>query len=218
MNAALLTPSKYIKAAEFLGVDVTYTIAGVKLEELVREDNSKETKGVLSLRETDKGWVINVTNCKCLIAMFGTETDAWIGKRVTLFPEANDNSESGVAIRVRGSPDLEQDVAFTLKLSRKKPRQVVLKALGRRQAPARTGNGRAAGPPSPWSRIKDLADQYGLPTEEIATLIKEATGKTSSGALTEDDVPKCEARFIEAAKEQQEDISFGDPAPQQSQS
>lgn len=211
MNAALLTPSKYIKAAEFLGQDVTYTIAGVKLEELVRDDNSKETKGVLALRETDKGWVINVTNCKCLIAMWGTETDTWIGKRVTLFPEANDNSESGVAIRVRGSPDLEQDVAFTLKLARKKPRQLVLKALGRRAAGARAG--RAAGPPSPFARIRDIAEQHGVPTEDIAVLIKEATGKASSGALTEDDIPKCEARFIEAAKAQ-DDISFGDTPAQ----
>lgn len=131
MNAALLTPSKYIKAAEFQGREVTLTIKGIQIEELVREDNTKQKKGTVQFERTDKGWVLNTTNVKCLVAMWGTETDSWIGKRVTLFPEANDMSETGFAIRVRGSPDLERDLTFTLKLARKKPRQITLKAVGK---------------------------------------------------------------------------------------
>lgn len=127
MNAALLTPSKYIKAVQFSGKEVTLTIAGVKLEELVREDKTKEKRGVVSFQREERGWILNTTNAKCLIALFGGETNAWIGKRITLYPEANEMSDTGVAIRVRGSPDIERDLRFVLKLARKKPRTLTLK-------------------------------------------------------------------------------------------
>lgn len=138
MDAALLTPSKYIKAATFQGRDRNITIAGVTLKELEREDGTKETRGLVSVAETPKQWILNVTNVKCLIAMFGRETDKWIGKKVTLYPAPNEMSESGVAIRVRGSPDLAKDLTFTLKLARKKPKSITLKATGK--------NGSAAAP------------------------------------------------------------------------
>lgn len=129
MDAGLLTPSKYIKAISFQGRDRTVTITGVKIEELEREDGTKEARGLISIAETSKRWVLNVTNVKCLIALFGRETDRWLGKKVTLFPQPNDMSESGFAIRVRGSPDIDKDVTFTLKLARKKPKQVTLKKI-----------------------------------------------------------------------------------------
>ena len=138
MNAALLTPSKYIKAAEFNGRDVTLTITSVKIEELIREDNTKQKKGIIQFAKTDKGWVLNTTNVKCLIAMWGGETDNWVGKRVTLYPEVNDMSDTGFAIRVRGSPDLAKDLRFTLKLARKKPRPMVLKVTGQNAGKAGT--------------------------------------------------------------------------------
>jgi hypothetical protein len=131
MDAALLTPSKYIKAIGFKGKDRTITITGVTLQEMEREDRTKETKGLISVAETPKQWILNVTNCKCLIAMFGRETDKWLGKKVTLYPAPNEMSESGVAIRVRGSPELEKDITFTLKLARKKPKSLTLKATGK---------------------------------------------------------------------------------------
>lgn len=139
MNAGLLTPSKYIKAATFKGQDRTITITGVTLKELEREDNTKETRGLISIAESPKQWILNVTNVKCLIAMFGRETDKWLGKKVTLYPAPNEMSESGVAIRVRGSPDLAKDITFTLKLARKKPKSITMKATGK--------NGSAAAAP-----------------------------------------------------------------------
>lgn len=140
MDAGLLTPSKYIKAASFQGRDRTITITGVKLEELEREDGAKEMRGLISIAETPKRWVLNVTNVKCLIALFGRETDKWLGKKVTLFPQPNEMSESGFAIRVRGSPDIPKDITFSLKLARKKPKSITLKAIGK------NGNAAAAAP------------------------------------------------------------------------
>jgi hypothetical protein len=157
MNAALLTPSKYIKAVALQGRDKTVTITGVKLEELEREDGTKEARGLISIAETTKRWVLNVTNVKSLVALFGTETNDWLGKKVTLFPEPNSMSDSGVAIRVRGSPDIAKDITFTLKLARKKPRQVVLRKTiangnGAKTAPS------PAGDPAPVSDEDSFGD------------------------------------------------------------
>jgi hypothetical protein len=142
MDAALLNPSKYIKAIDFKGKDVMLTIATVAIEELEKDDNTKEKKGVITFRETTRGWVLNVTNVKCMVKMWGRETDDWIDKRVVLYPEPSDLSESGFAIRVRGSPDLEREISFILKLARKKPRRVTLKAYGK-------ANGNGAGKAAP---------------------------------------------------------------------
>jgi hypothetical protein len=172
MDAALLNQSNYIKSIEFKGRDVTLTIAGVKLEDLEDDKNVVKRKGVVYFVETKKGWIVNVTNTKALIAMFGRETDNWVGKKVTLFPEANSQSESGFAIRVRGSPDLPKDVTFTLKLARKSPREVTLKALGKngkangKAAPA-TSNSRAAAPPpqEPEPREPGVPDDEPPPSD-----------------------------------------------------
>lgn len=119
MNAELLHQSDYIKAVDFGGKDVTVEIQEVNLEVLEDTKGVKKKKGTISLvRPADKKWVLNVTNLRCLIAMFGKETDDWIGKRVTLFPAPNDKSESGFAIRIRGSQDLSADVKFSSKIGR----------------------------------------------------------------------------------------------------
>lgn len=156
MHAALLTPSKYIKAVEFKGKDVTLTIKGVKLEDLEKEDNTTERKGVVHFDETAKGWVINVTNCRSLVQMFGNETDNWVGKQVTLYPEVNDSSPDGLAIRVRGSPHLPADKSFMLKLARKKPKRMTL-----RKTPPRGGK-----PVAPVQMIEKAA----TPTEDSEPL------------------------------------------------
>jgi hypothetical protein len=46
---------------------------------------------VIYFAETKKGWILNKTNIKCLIALFGTETDDWLGKQVTVYPEKNEH-------------------------------------------------------------------------------------------------------------------------------
>ena len=138
MNAALLNPSRFIKAVEFLGRDVTLMITSVAIEELEDDKSVKKKKGLIGFAKTEKLLVLNVTNIKCLIQMFGNETDGWLGKRVTLFPEPNRKSESGVAIRVRGSPDLAADVKFSAKIGRDARREFVLRKTGAGSAkPAR---------------------------------------------------------------------------------
>jgi hypothetical protein len=53
--------------------------------------------------------------------MFGDEIDGWFGKRVTFFPAVYESSESGYAIRVKGSPDIAAPVTFKMKLPKRRP-------------------------------------------------------------------------------------------------
>jgi len=62
--------------------------------------------------------------------MFGRETDAWVGKRVTFFPATITDSFTGElipAIRVKGSPDIAADKSFTAKIGRKQVTMTVVK-------------------------------------------------------------------------------------------
>lgn len=127
MDVALLHPSRFLKSQEFQGKDVTYTIKSIVLEELEDENAQKKVKGLMTFEETPKALVINRTNSDCIKGMFGRETNNWIGKRVTLFPEPFFNrmtKEHTTAIRVRGSPDIKEATTVTVALPRKKPVQM----------------------------------------------------------------------------------------------
>jgi hypothetical protein len=53
-------------------------------------------------QEFDRGMVINRTNLKRIIAMYGNETDTWVGKRITLYESETDfNGRTVPCIRVR---------------------------------------------------------------------------------------------------------------------
>jgi hypothetical protein len=113
-----LFPGRFLKAGEFLGRSVTLTISGITLEDLPQETGGTKARGIIAFVETKKSLVLNRTNGEAFKAMWGRDTGAWVGKRVTLYP-APWNGD--VAIRVQGSPDLEADLDFELKLPRKRP-------------------------------------------------------------------------------------------------
>ncbi len=133
MHVDLLHPTRFLKSGEFKGRDVTFTIADVQLEELEREDNSKERKGIVAFRETEKLLVLNKTNSKCLSAMFGVETESWKGKRATFFPFPMKDpftKEDITGIRVRGSPDITAPVSVSIKLRKKKAQTMTMQKTG----------------------------------------------------------------------------------------
>src|SRR6185312_16828420 len=118
MDFDLLYPGRFLKAADFRGKDVTLTIKSVRIEKLVGEKGEK-VKGIVAFEERPKELVLNRTNGLCIKAMFGRETDGWVGKKVTLWPAPMKDSFTGediIAIRVRGSPDIAADKSFTAKL------------------------------------------------------------------------------------------------------
>jgi hypothetical protein len=81
--------------------DVTVTISKVEAKK-IRNKSKGDTKPVLFLEKTDKAFVCNKTNGKTIAAMYGTDVEKWVGKRITLYASTttfgNDTVE---CIRVR---------------------------------------------------------------------------------------------------------------------
>jgi hypothetical protein len=94
----------FIFAFDLNGKDVTLTIDRVTGGELTGPGGKKSKKPLCYFRETKSGkpLALNATNCKTIAAMYGNETDAWAGKRVTLFPtQTQMGGETVDCIRVR---------------------------------------------------------------------------------------------------------------------
>lgn len=112
-----LYPGRFLKAGELLGKKVTLTITSVDIEELEGE-GGKKIKATLSFKETEKQLVMCKTNGICIKAMYGKVLAAWVGKRVTIFPDTwNDEP----CIRMWGSPDIERDIEVEIALPRRRP-------------------------------------------------------------------------------------------------
>lgn len=99
--------SKYI-AKEDLQTPQTATIATVR-EEIIKGDRGDSTKPIMYFEEKWlKPMVLNITNCKRMIAAYGDETEVWKGKRVELYfdPNVEFGGEivGGCRVRVPGSP------------------------------------------------------------------------------------------------------------------
>jgi len=145
---ARATKTDYMDAALFRGQRVTKTIESWQEVEMTDMDDKPAQKIIITfgdvLPPNPRKWITCKETLLCLQAMFGNETNEWVGKRVTLYPKPEKKSESGVAIRVFGSPDIERDVTFTLKLKRRKPRDVQLRKTqppNRAPAPQRESRG-----------------------------------------------------------------------------
>lgn len=160
MNILTCFAGEYLAAVEWPeGKQYTLTIEGVKKVQLesiaLGDDEGGSTKkvrdrGVVYFRETRRGWVLNKTCAQCLIAMWGTETDNWIGKRVTLYAtpvQVGRKREPG--IRVAGSPDLAQTITAIVKLPRKRDQPVKLVKTTRGSAPVQEQEATQGDPPAP---------------------------------------------------------------------
>lgn len=146
MDVMLGFLSQYIGAAELVGKPpVTMTIGRVTLEKVESmkigddEGKGKEKDRVIIYFENSKsgrGWLLNRTNAECIKELWGRETDAWIGKRITLHAQnvrVGPKMEPG--IRVLGTPEITEPKQFQLKLPRKKPIPMTLLPTGKK-APA----------------------------------------------------------------------------------
>jgi hypothetical protein len=148
MDFDQLYPNRFLKAGEFQGKDVTLVVASVKLEEL-GEGKEKKAKAILTFERTPKQMVLNRTNGECIKAMFGRNTDDWIGKPVTFFPATIDDPFTGektLAIRVRGSPAIDGPRQVAAKIGRK---TVTLKVAKTGKANGKPAQKQAQPPPPP---------------------------------------------------------------------
>jgi hypothetical protein len=138
MDYRALFKGSYLSAIEFNGREPTFTIVSVKLVKLesIDKPGTERDRGVIAFKEIDRGFVLNRSNAEALAKMWGTETDKWVGKRVTLFATpVRVGPKTELGIRVKGSPDLTAPITFDLKLPRKKPQTWKLVPTGPKAAP-----------------------------------------------------------------------------------
>lgn len=104
------TDREYIYAYDLGGQDRTLTIERVLGAVVTGDKGKKSKKPILFFKETKidpetqkkKGLVLNATNGKCIAALYGNETDNWVGKRVTLYPTTTESGGETVdCIRIR---------------------------------------------------------------------------------------------------------------------
>lgn len=101
MDALLLFPTKYVSAGDLQGCEVVVTIRQVAREKVENKDGT-DLKGVMYFHEFEKGMILNKTNGERIMALYGRETDHWIGSRVTLYPSETDMQGKVVpCVRVR---------------------------------------------------------------------------------------------------------------------
>lgn len=94
-------PSKYLRAADLDGRQVTVSIDRVVMEDVGDDD----AKPVLYFVGKEKGVVLNKTNASNISLIYGDETDDWHGKPVTLYEAMVDfQGRSVAAIRIKGPP------------------------------------------------------------------------------------------------------------------
>lgn len=142
MDISELFPNRFLKSQQLKKGDATLTILTVAIEKFPGKKRGQEdVKGVITFKETHLAWILNKTNASCLAAMWGRETNAWIGKRVTLWPMPFSNPFTGeqtTALRVRGSPELQADLPCSLQIGRDVVQVTMKKTVPRGKAAANT--------------------------------------------------------------------------------
>lgn len=78
MNDAF--PSKYLSAADLNGAEPTVTISSCQMEKL-----GDDMKPILYFEGKQKGLTLNKTNATTISALYGPESDAWVGQKLTLY-------------------------------------------------------------------------------------------------------------------------------------
>lgn len=90
-------PSKYLKASDLQGRNVT-----VKMGRVEQEKIGDDMKLILYFQGKEKGVVLNKTNANNVAAIYGGETEDWYGKEITLVEAMVDfQGKSVPAIRMR---------------------------------------------------------------------------------------------------------------------
>jgi hypothetical protein len=118
MDVNAVFESRFLRPSDLKGRDWTLTIAAFRVESLASKFGGERPRGILAFQGAKKELVVNRTNSLAMQAMWGGESDAWIGRRVTLYPALH---EGEPAIRVRGSPDLEAPIDVEIRFPKKAP-------------------------------------------------------------------------------------------------
>jgi hypothetical protein len=121
VNIEQLFPSKYLKAIDLETEEAMATLSNFVVEPVRDVQSGKdEDQPVVHFDEFEKGLILNRTNAESIAALHGRDTEAWAGKRITLFVQRGVHAfnQTWDVIRVRNAvppapKELEEeDVAF----------------------------------------------------------------------------------------------------------
>ena len=91
-------PSKYLRAADLAGKPFVLTITGCEMQTY----GDGTTAPVIGFQGTDKMLGLNKTNAGTIAALYGDETEDWIGKPIEVFPTETDyQGKRTPCVRVR---------------------------------------------------------------------------------------------------------------------
>lgn len=86
MRISSAFPSKYLRAADLPeDKSVAVVIDHVSIENVAGNDDPNDEKPVLYFQGKQKGVVLNRTNANVISAVYGDDTDQWVGKQVLLY-------------------------------------------------------------------------------------------------------------------------------------
>jgi len=95
---------EYLGAWDVEGKDYTLTMREVRAGDLTQGGGKKSKRPIVYFEGAEKGLVLNATNGKTIAALYGTKTEAWIGKAITLYATKTEMAGQTVdCIRVRPS-------------------------------------------------------------------------------------------------------------------
>jgi len=106
-------PERWLHAEDLQGKPWTLTIKDIYSEETFNiRANKKETSIIVAFTETQREYVLNVTNKRVLVKLWGKDTADIIGHRITLraVPDDSGFNDTGIRIAFVGSPDIDQPV------------------------------------------------------------------------------------------------------------
>lgn len=114
-------PERFLHAPDLDGRTVTLTITDA-WGEYVQNPKQKRKKergdlcGILAFRGTKREYAMSKQNAWILKALWGKDPAAYIGKHITLapVPDTSGFTEHNTRILFVGSPDIDNDLAFTL--------------------------------------------------------------------------------------------------------
>lgn len=112
MHYKNIFPSVHLESADIpKDGSILIRVTNVEQTWVEGDKNAKQSKALITFEGPEwlpkNTWVAPVTVCRCIAAMFGDDTDGWIGKRVCVSSQVVDAFGDKVpAVRPVGSPDL----------------------------------------------------------------------------------------------------------------
>jgi hypothetical protein len=102
MRISSAFPSKFLKAADLMGRNITVEIDRVEMDDVGGDDGDKP---ILYFKGKEKGLVLNKTNAQTISLVYGDDTDDWAGGKLLLFEaQVSFQGKNVAAIRVRIPP------------------------------------------------------------------------------------------------------------------